>query len=403
MKSIQNLIERFWIIKSRDKDLYFLARAEMNSIEKFAREYPGWRVVSNERIIKIEKIPSYAQSFMGITDFQSNLDYAILCALLIFLEDKEDNEAFLLSEVVANIEIQLKEFVSVDWTRFSDRKSLIRVMQYAVKIGFLICHEGSIDDFTNNIQQEVLYENTGLSRYFAVNFSRDISDCKTYSDFERVTNNVDTDRGHFRSSRVYRRLVTSPAMYWDTTDDPDSFYLKNKRNIISKYLNDYLGGRLDIHRNSAYFVFEDDNNYGESFPKDSTISDIVVLLCTVIREHSEFIHEENDTVVISKYEFVKLVGECSEKYSFAWSKEYREMAVEKIAERVCEIMESWMLLERTDSDFIIYPGVYKFSGVYPKNIEEQRNNSKSKSSEKKQQDEALEKESQISLFYTRKR
>ena len=55
MKSIQKLLEGFWIIKSRDKDMYFLARAEMNSIEKFAREYPGWRVVSNERIIKLEK------------------------------------------------------------------------------------------------------------------------------------------------------------------------------------------------------------------------------------------------------------------------------------------------------------------------------------------------------------
>ena len=97
LRSIQKLLESFWIIKSRDKDMYFLARAEMNSIEKFAREYPGWRVVSNERIIKLEKVPSYAQSFMGITEFRSKLDYMILCSLLIFLEDKEDFDLHLAS------------------------------------------------------------------------------------------------------------------------------------------------------------------------------------------------------------------------------------------------------------------------------------------------------------------
>ena len=373
MKSIQKLLEGFWIIKSRDKDMYFLARAEMNSIEKFAREYPGWRVVSNERIIKLEKVPSYAQSFMGITEFRSKLDYMILCSLLIFLEDKEDFEAFLLSEVVANIEVQLKEFVSVDWTRFSDRKSLIRVMQYAVNIGLLVCHEGNIDDFTSDSQKEVLYENTGLSRYFAVNFSRDISDCHTYKDFENITDDIDTYKGHFRSNRVYRCLATSPAMYWDNAEDSDSFYLKSKRSYISKYLNEYLGGRLDIHRNSAYFMLEESDNYGESFPKDSTLCDIAVLLCTVIRNHTELEHLENDTVFLSKDKFIEFVVECARKYSFAWSKEYRELPVEKTTDRLCELMESWMLLKETSVGVVLYPGVYKFTGIYPKSITEEKN------------------------------
>lgn len=400
MKSIQKLLEGFWIIKSRDKDLYFLARAEMNSIEKFAREYTGWRVVSNERIIKLEKTPSYAQSFMGITEFRSKLDYVILCALLIFLEDKEDYEAFLLSEVVANIEVQLKEFVSADWTRFSDRKSLIRVMQYAVEIGLLVCHEGNIDEFTSDSQKEVLYENTGLSRYFAVNFSRDISGCKSCEDFENITDDVDTDRGHFRSNRVYRRLATSPAMYWDNAEDSDSLYLKNKRSSVSKYLNEYLGGRLDIHRNSAYFMLEDDDNYGESFPKDSTLCDIAVLLCTVIRNHTELMHSENDTVFLNKDKFIELVGECAREYSFAWSKEYRELPVEKTAARLCELMEGWMLLKETESGVVLYPGIYKFMGVYPKSITEEKNKEKDKknAANKNFREENIDDSMQLSLL-----
>jgi len=400
MRSIQKLLESFWILKSRDKDMYFCAKSELNSIEKFAKEFTGWRVISNERIIKLEKVPSYAQSFMGITTFQSKLDYMILCAMLIYLEDKEDNEEFLLSEIVENIEVQLKDFYSVDWTRFTDRKSLIRVMQYVVDMDLLICHEGNIDEFAIDSQKEVLYENTGLSRYFAVNFVKDVSAYKSYEDFEKINDDMDTDRGSFRKNRVYRRLSTSPAVYWDDTDDSDSIYLKNQRGSVEKYLNEYLGGRLDIHKNSAYFMLEDSNNYGEAFPKDSTLCDIAVLFCTIIRNHKELSHNDNDTTFLSKSKFIGLVDECRNLYSFVWSKEYRELSTEKIAQRLCGFMESWMLLKQTETGVILYPGVYKFLGIYPVDItdEKQNGNKTNNSSDIKTDEGIIKNDLQLSLF-----
>ena len=55
---------------------------------------------------------------MGIAAFSDVMDYCFLCAVLMFLEDKEEEERFLLSELIAFVEVQLKEAISIDWTQF---------------------------------------------------------------------------------------------------------------------------------------------------------------------------------------------------------------------------------------------------------------------------------------------
>ena len=67
---------------------------------------------------------------MGITDFSESRDYCLFCAVLAFLEDKEEQEQFLLSELVDMLELQLKGVMDMDWTSFTHRKSLVRVLQF---------------------------------------------------------------------------------------------------------------------------------------------------------------------------------------------------------------------------------------------------------------------------------
>ena len=151
MNTIQTLIDRFWVVKEQDRDLYHRLRIDISAAEHFARDYPGWRLMMNERLLKLEKLPSHAQPWMGIADFTETTDYILFCALLIFLEDLEDQEAFLLSELIDRMEIQLKPVMELDWTRFTLRKSLIRVMQFAQKRYLLVIHEGNIDALVEGI------------------------------------------------------------------------------------------------------------------------------------------------------------------------------------------------------------------------------------------------------------
>lgn len=372
MNEVRTLLENYWIRKDSDKEWYLKIKRAYPQYKRFVTENLGWRIIVNERILKLEKIPAYAEAFMGISTFSDIRDYCILCAILAFLEDKEDHEQFLLSELVDMIEIQLKEYMEIDWTKFVQRKSLVRALQYAEQKGMILVYEGSSDRLSSSLSNEILYENTGLSRYFATNFNYDISEFSSYKDFEaEKLQDLDMDRGHFRINRVYRQLVSAPAMYWREPDDPDYLYVKNQRQWVQKYMDENLGGNLQIHKNGAFFVMENDNSFGERHPKEAMLPEVVLLISTEVRRkvnQGTLLRGNDDLVQMDKDSFTALIYECKEKYGSTWSKEYREMEIEQTEEEVLAYMESWMLLRTIGDELLLYPAVGKFIGVYPKDF-----------------------------------
>lgn len=369
MESVRALMENYWIEKSKNKQLYTKTKRELGSHRKFFTEQLGWNLIANENVLKLEKIPSRSESCMGITAFTELRDYCILCALLIFLEDKENGEQFLLSELISIVEAQLQEYMEVDWTVFVQRKSLVRVLEFAVEKNMIAVYDGSTSNVAGSIQNEVLYENTGLSRYFAVNFPFDISDFKGYEDFEKIQmEELDKNRGQIRINRVYRQLAASPAMYWSSAENPDALYLKNQRQWVAKHLDENLGGHLDIHKNAAFFVLDESDCFGEVHPREATISEVTLNLCTKIREYERegrLVRDRDDCIRIPYEKFDEILADCQKMYNSAWSKEFREMPLEKLSKTVWEHMKSWMLLTNERDIIVIYPGAAKLSGVYP--------------------------------------
>ena len=65
MNEIRTLLENYWINKAENKELYYKVRREIAKPPRFITEQLGWRLINNERIIKLEKIPAHAESFMG--------------------------------------------------------------------------------------------------------------------------------------------------------------------------------------------------------------------------------------------------------------------------------------------------------------------------------------------------
>lgn len=363
-------MENFWIDKERDREKYFEVRKEQGKIEKFFWERAGWKSIFGENVIRVEKIPDKAESFMGIDTFQDKIDYCILCALLLFLEDKENGEQFLLKEMLDSTGEYLKEVMEADWTKFTHRKALVRAFDYAERMGMIKKTEGDIRKYSNDDYEEVevLYEKTELSRYFLLNSNKDIFNVSSYKDFETYDNgDIDVNRGEYRSNRVYRKLLTTPALYWDKPIDPDSIYLRNQKPIIKTGIEELVEGELHINRNVAFVVLENKKKLGEVHPDGTMLSEIVLLICGEIRKNvieRKFKPEINDEIYLSQEEFAELIKDCQEKYSINWSKEYREMKKEKIAENIKKYMESWMLLRKEEEKIVILPAVGRIIGRY---------------------------------------
>ena len=372
MEAAKALIENCWIDKKTDKELYMKVRRELPKCQKFFREQLGWTVINNEQILKMEKIPAHAESYMGITDFTESRDYCLFCAVLAFLEDKEEQEQFLLSELVDMLELQLKGVIDVDWTSFTHRKSLVRVLQFCEHLRLLEAYEGSSDN-VSSIGQEILYENTGLSRYMAVNFAYSIDNFQSWEDFEKQQNEEsEADRGHYRINRVYRQMAAAPALYWSQSDDPDSIYLKNQRQWIQKNFSEYLGGQLHIHKNAAFLVMDEEESFGERHPREAMLSELVLLFCGRIREKADegvWMKRQDECIIVSKKAFQEELYDCRGRYSPAWSKEYREMEDDKLLTAVISYMKSWMMIDESDGEIVIYPAAGKMIGNYPAEFE----------------------------------
>lgn len=186
MNEVRTLIEKFWICRDTDKETFYKVKRDIPNFQKFVREQLGWKLVHTENLLKLEKRPAHAEPFMGIEEFTDIRDYCILCVVLMYLEDKEDQEQFLLSELIDYVETQLKAYMEIDWTSFTQRKSLVRVLQYMERLSMLRVYEGSSEGFSAEAGQEVLYENTGYSKYFATSFPTDISGYESWEDFEKA-------------------------------------------------------------------------------------------------------------------------------------------------------------------------------------------------------------------------
>ena len=372
MRTLEILLERRWILKSRDRELYYQIRDELGNVKKFLTEKLGYQVIVNPYLIKVEKMPAKPENWMGIREFTDPIEYVFFCMVLMFLEEKEAEEQFVLSELTEFIEGQYRE-EQIDWTVYRYRRHLIKVMKYCVSCGILDINDGSEENFARNNSSEVLYENTGVSRYFMKNFTQDIMGYTSPADFEREEwIDVNEDRGIIRRQRVYRRLIMSMGMEKDKDTEEDFAYLRNFRNMIQGELSELLDCELHVHRNSAFLILGEDCRMGRCFPEENTLSDIVLLVHSVIQEkiqRNELVLGAEEKLVVPGEYFTGILEECRERYSKGFIKTSREMTTREFCQQVKDYMTELALIEEEFGSVRIHTAVGKIAGQYPRDFQ----------------------------------
>ena len=371
MKPLEVLLSKRWILKKRDKELYYQLKDEIGKSRDFLTEKLGYQAIVTPNLIKLEKIPAYAQNWMGIQEFSDHLEYIFLCMILMFLEERDLGEQFVLSMLTEYIQGNIKE-EQIDWTIYSYRRHLVKVMKYCVKVGILEIDDGSEDNFMKSDEGEVLYQNTGASRYFMKNFSRDISDYQKQEDFlKEEWIGMNEDRGIIRRQRVYRSLLMSPGIYLNDDTEEDFAYVRHYRGMIQEELNRFFDCELQVHKTSAFLVMGEDSNLGKSFPEENTLSDIVLLWCGLFRQKINDGDIEvpiGEDIVISTQQFVAISEECKRRYGNGWIKTYREMTMGEFCNKLKEYMIIMEMIKEIYDQIMVYPIVGKVEGCYPKDF-----------------------------------
>ncbi len=380
MTTFEKLLENYWFVKDINPEEYINIKNDItDEVQNFIKYKLGYKLIVNQYVIKLEKIPGIPKSFMGILEFETKMEYMFLCLILMYLEEKTRGEQFILSELldyIQNIivEIDLND-IEIDFTKYSHRKSIVKVLKFIKEMGFIKLYDGDENKFAENIENDILYEVTGASKYFTRNFISNISDCNLYSDiYEKEQLGLEQDKGTERRYRVYRRLFTENVVYKEEIEDQDYNYIKNYRGTINQDVDKILDSTLEVHKNGAYILLAENKNYKNVFPSNKAISDVVLFVNKEIKKRvddGKYQAKINDLIYISNIEMLKLVREVKQNYQNGFSKEFREMQEDKLLEEIVKYMKEFDMIRESNQskEYIIMPICFKIIGKYPKDFE----------------------------------
>lgn len=369
MNVLEELLNNRWILKSKEKEKYYMIKDKLEPVKKFITEKLGYRLIVNQYMIKMEKIPGEAKPWMGIGDFTDTMEYGFLCIILMFLEEKEVEEQFVLSQLTEYIKGNYPA-ESIDWTIFQQRRKLIKVIKFCMNQSFFIVNDGSEDDFAGNFETEVLYENTGVSKYFMRSFIWDISSFTKADDFfQSEWVDLNEDRGLIRRQRVYRKLLMSPWVYKLEQNDEDFTYIRMYRNMVEGDFETYFDCKLQIHKTSAYLISGETGNIGKEFPEGNSLSEASILFHHLIRgrvSEGTLKPEIEEHIRFSKTEFREIMAEGQRMFSEGLAKKYREMSEQEFGNTLKDYLETMdiIAIDGITEDVILYPAAGKITGHY---------------------------------------
>lgn len=362
------LLERDFIIKEEDRELYYRIKDSYKQMKPFIVDKLGYDLIIRGDFIRLEKRPGQAESWMGVKKFENKIEYVFFMLLIIFLEDKNKEDQFLLSHITDYIAAN-RIGDEIDWTQYRTRKSLIKVLQVALTQKLIRITDGTEEDFIQDAHKEVLFESTGLSRYLVRTFDRDVAMIKNYRDLEIENEDLlDQERGTIRKNRVYRKLLLSPIVYYQSGQDEDYAYIKNYRSIIEEDFRKYLGWTFQVHRNGAIVIPHEQDKVSCIFPNASALSDIILQLNSLIRREmstGKWVRDTLDRISIHEGEFEELVEILMSEKSEGWSKEYREASKERLIADLLKEMKRFKLVSIKKDMIILLPLVGKIIGNYP--------------------------------------
>lgn len=378
-EAVSWLLEHFWIKRSEYPEIYHRIHDRQRMLRHFFQEKCGFQLVVKPGFAKLEKIPDQAEPWMGIKDFQKPRDYVIFCCLLSFLDEKDVDEQFLLSDLITGIKNRYPSRLDADpeataapinWQYFQHRKSLVRVMKFAVVQGLVLEVDGKSDIFGSDMNSEVLYEVTVFSRYFTISYPKDLFSFQHIDDILEASRQAETET-ELRRHRVYRRLLLTPAYHRESDENGDFVYLRNQRNRLRDDFSERTPFHLELTKNTAILTLQEVRAHQNIFPSRLGIDDVILHFARHVRERLE---DQNLTPAgeweMTTLEFSQLLEQVRKADSPGWSSEYRDKGIRPLTEALLQELINWRMasLDKQAGLIRLKPLLGRLVGRYPKSF-----------------------------------
>ena len=377
-RGAQILLENRWVSRREMPDEYLLIRRNEKALRQFFREKCGWPLLVTANFYKLEKIPANPWGFMGIAAMQSIEDYVLLARVMAFLEEYESGGQFLLGDLAEALLAyypQEAHTPRLNWESYNWRKSLIRVLNFLAEEGIINIVDDESTGFISQgfnadgaIAGEALYEVTNLARYFLRSFPKELSDYVSWQDLLEADYVTDTNEEarslRHRRNRIYRELLLKPVFYRQGEYEADFAYLRNRRGRLEDIIQDWFGLHLELYQNGVMAVSHEQSTwFNDVFPvRFRGIHDIILHLSHYLRELSP--EQVKQPMTINQWQ--GHLEQLSKNTKAGWTKEYREMSLKRLSERLLEEMTSWGMVKVDEDGLItVQSALFRHEGVYP--------------------------------------
>jgi hypothetical protein len=290
------LMKEEYLLRENSKNWYKLKEFK-DEIYMYFKEKFGYTLVVSNNMAKLLKYSVVGDKNKGIESFEKNEEYAILALSLDFLEDKYDGETILISQLLEYIVGNYP--IKTDWKDRGLNLALVRVLRYCESKKILKKLDGSENDFLNT-DEELLYENTGFSKYFM----NDILsfDTSQRDILEKIANYNIKD---LKKEQIIRRtllenfIVTSDFSYYN--------YLLEHRDSFAQDFQDLLDMRLITFKEFSYLIKEEESsNVSKSFPSRNNIEKLLILFFNRLESKEYTITELVNEFSAFKFEYKSL-------------------------------------------------------------------------------------------------
>ena len=296
---IVEILKKKEIVKTDKK--YNQIKHKEEELKEYFMDNFSYELLSQNGMIKLERIPDRLNSGMGIKEFSKIEHYIIFALILDFLEEIEPGRTILISDILSYVVDNYPE--KVDWKNYYQNLNLIKVLRFCQEKKLLILLDGSEDEFLKNLGEEieVLYENSGISRNYMRVLPIVIEDLKEWRDYIGLNRNKELESS---IKRARRALINSTIVKKDDLAYND---IVEHREMLSEEFDLYFSSDLVITTEFAYLQMdENEKSFSEVFPNIKNITTVTLLFCKEIvkKEKMEWNIEELEELskkVLTKY------------------------------------------------------------------------------------------------------
>jgi uncharacterized protein (TIGR02678 family) len=362
---VHALLNRPWILKEKDQDLYFSIKDHYEELRDWFMDQAGYPLILTRTLAKLERAPAISYPWMGFGEFREIRDYVLFTYALWYLEGKTEMDQFLLSDIVEEVREQMAVGgIEANWRHYHHRLSMARALRKLTSLGVLIAVDGDESAWTHNEDKNVLYECSPNSRYVLRRFAQDLTAYNRMEELSDPIQYADTPDGlNLRKRhRVYRRFLLEPAVLDRQWDEDLLPYVLTQRRSIMDHLQRMLGFEGRRYREGLLFFYPELTGEAELFPTLSGLSDLVLLIAGELRRQLKLEQlgrylEPDGSIRLERSELEGILLRLQERHQAYWSKELRTSSSAQLADMCFEHMVQWRLGEWEDANHFLISSV----------------------------------------------